>query len=77
MIHTSLAGRRFRTKVFEENGKWWFKWWNVSDLGQSPGFPLAQGIKGPFRDEAEAMRARQAFENDETNKSQSAIFEPE
>jgi hypothetical protein len=52
-----------KTAVFEQQGKWWFKWWNIlSDI------PMAQDFDGPFATKSVAEAVRQRFVSDRRKK---------
>ena len=61
-----------KTAVFEKEGRWWFKWWNI--LGDGP---LAQDLDGPFRTKDEAEGARQSFVKVRQEKYPHESFESE
>ena len=61
--------RRFKVAVFEENGRWFFRWWNM-------GAPTAQGLEGPFNQEKAARDAEQRFMDEEKEKFWWTTFEP-
>lgn len=48
-----------KTAVFQKDGGWWFKWWNLAG-----GTALAQDVDSPFRTEVEAKAARRKFEEE-------------
>ncbi len=76
-----------KTAVFQKDGVWWFKWWNVADPGaiflkdgkpwNAVGKPLAQDLDGPFATEQEAELAREKFVNARKQKYPFELFESE
>jgi hypothetical protein len=67
---------KFKTAVFEKDGSWWFKWWNVSfEAPSAPGAPLAQDLIGPFKSQQEAEAEKQKFEEAEKKKRPLVVFE--
>lgn len=63
----------FKTVVFESDGRWWFRWWNMG-LG-SDQHPLAQDLRGPFSSEPEANQSRQRFKDERAKKYPNDSFE--
>jgi len=61
-----------KTAVFEKNGRWWFKWWDI--LGDKP---LAQDWDGPFKTKHEAEVVRQGFVKARQQKYPHESFESE
>jgi hypothetical protein len=52
-----------RTRVFEQQGKWWFKWWNAIDTSHK-----ASDTDGPFGTKESAELERQRFEKERREK---------
>jgi hypothetical protein len=66
---------RFKTAVFEKDGSWWFKWWNVSfEAPSAPGAPLSQDVIR-CKDKQAAESERQKFVEAETRKRPGVLFE--
>lgn len=61
----------FKTSVFESNGVWWFKWWNISP---GPAY-LAQDLIGPCKDQQDAEAEQQRFMLAEKKRHPLATFE--
>jgi hypothetical protein len=65
----------FKTAVYERDGRWWFRWWNV---GPDPkAAPFAQKLIGPCIDQQEAEIERQTFVEAERKKRPWVVFETE
>lgn len=62
----------FKTAVFESDGSWWFRWWNVS---LDPAAPLARNLVGPCKDQQEAEAKKQEFVEAEEKKRPWVVFE--
>jgi hypothetical protein len=74
---SSAHGTQFRTAIFSEGGKWWFRWSNMTNFGQPPGDSVKKHREGPFDDESAAEAARQRFIKEERRKRPLVTFEAE
>jgi hypothetical protein len=61
---------RFRLRVFQENGNWFFRWDNLD-------VPTMRGLTGPLQTRNEAESARHKFTSAETKKRPWVTFESE
>lgn len=76
-----------KTAVFEKDGAWWFKWWNIAEREwiiqkdgkpwNVEGEPLAQDLNGPFAAKQEAELAREEFVKARKQKYPFESFESE
>jgi hypothetical protein len=60
--------RRFKLRIFEANGKWFFRWDNVD-------VPTRCGVTMPLRSKAHAESRMHDFVNTEESKRPWTIFE--
>jgi len=61
----------FRTRVFENNGNWFFRWDNIA-------VPRACGLSEPLKTRSEAERERQQFvDAEKRRRPYLALFESE